>query len=81
MTDLELNLPPIQTDTKEFSRSFDFSLDFEKINFRRRPNLYRIGRGEEGVLLVEPYKSEILPFWAFEDEAQAAESSDKIIKK
>ena len=78
MTDLELNLPPIQTDTKEFSRSFDFSLDFEKINFRKRPNLYRIGRGEEGVLLVEPYKSEILPFWAFEDEAQAAESSDKI---
>lgn len=78
MTDFDINLPPLQTDTVPFSRSFDFSLDFEKINFKKRPKLYRIGRGEEGVLLVEPYKSEILPFWAFEDEAQATESSDKI---
>lgn len=78
MTDIELNLPVVQKDAKPFSRSFDFSLDFEKINFRKRPKLYRIGRGEEGVLLVEPYKSEILPLWSVEDEAQATESSDKI---
>ena len=78
MTDTELNSLSVETDAKLFSRSFDFSLDFEKINFRKRPKLYRIGRGEEGVLLVEPYKSEILPFWAFEDVAQATESSDKI---
>ena len=78
MTDNEqVSLTP-KSDAKPFSRSFDFSLDFEKINFRKRPKLYRIGRGEEGVLLVEPYKSEILPFWAFEDVAQATESSDKI---
>ena len=71
MTDNEpVSLTP-KSDAKTFSRSFDFSLDFEKINFRKRPKLYRIGRGEEGVLLVEPYKSEILPFWQFEDEAQA----------
>lgn len=44
------------------SNSFDYSLDFKKINFRERPELYRIGRGEQGVLLVEPYKSEILPY-------------------
>ncbi len=78
MTDNEqVSLTP-KSDAKPFSRSFDFSLDFEKINFRKRPKLYRIGRGEEGVLLVEPYKSEILPFWQFEDEAQATESSAKI---
>ncbi len=70
--------PMTDTDATTFSRSFDFSLDFEKINFRKRPKLYRIGRGEEGVLLVEPYKSEILPFWQFEDEAKATESSEKI---
>lgn len=34
-------------------------------NFRKHPELYRIGKGEQGVLLVEPYKSEILPFWKF----------------
>lgn len=60
------------------SNSFDYSLDFKKINFRERPDLYRIGRGEQGVLLVEPYKSEILPFWKFADEAKATESSEKI---
>lgn len=60
------------------STSFDYSLDFKKINFRKRPELYRIGRGEQGVLLVEPYKSEILPYWKFADETKATESSEKI---
>ena len=78
MTNNEQDSLTPKPDAKPFSRSFDFSLDFEKINFRKRPELYRIGRGEEGVLLVEPYKSEILPFWQFEDEAQATESSAKI---
>ena len=45
--------------------TFDYSLDFEKINFREHPELYRVGKGEQGVLLVEPYKSEILPHWRF----------------
>jgi hypothetical protein len=33
------------------------SSDFRSIDFRRQPELYRIGKGEQGVLLVEPYKS------------------------
>lgn len=64
--------------TRVYSQSFDYSLDFAKINFRERPELYRIGRGEQGVLLIEPYKSEILPFWKFADEDKARESSNKI---
>lgn len=60
------------------SNSFDYSLDFKKINFREHPELYRIGRGEQGVLLVEPYKSEILPNWRFADEEKAKYSSEKI---
>ncbi|MCC5624981.1 DUF4385 family protein, partial [Nostoc sp. CHAB 5715] len=40
--------------------AFDYSLDFKNINFRHHPELYRVGKGEQGVLLVEPYKSEIL---------------------
>lgn len=64
--------------TRVHSNSFDYSLDFKQINFRKRPELYRVGRGEQGVLLVEPYKSEILPYWKFANEAKATESSEKI---
>jgi len=58
--------------------SFDYSLDFNQINFRERPELYQIGRGEQGVLSVEPYKSEILPFWRFKNPDVARVSSEKI---
>ena len=60
------------------SNAFNYALDFDQINFRKRPELYRIGRGEQGVLLVQPYKSEILPFWKFADPEKATESSQKI---
>ena len=58
--------------------SFDYSLDFKQIDFRKRPELYKIGRGEQGVLLIEPYKSEILPYWKFKTEAIAERSAKKI---
>lgn len=35
------------------------------IDYRAHPNRYRVGKGEQGVLLCEPYKSEIVPFWRF----------------
>lgn len=60
------------------SNSFDYSLDFKQINFREQPELYQIGRGEQGVLLVEPYKSEILPHWRFANVEKAQHSSEKI---
>jgi hypothetical protein len=60
--------------------TFDYSLDFKKIDFRRQPELYRIGRGEQGVLLVEPYKSEILPHWRFRTPTEAKKSSAKIYR-
>ena len=59
---------------------FDYTLDFKAINFRQHPELYRIGRGEQGVLLVEPYKSEILPHWKFKTPQLAHQSADKIYK-
>ena len=59
---------------------FDYSLDFSSIDFRQHPELYRIGKGEQGVLLVEPYKSEILPHWRFKTAAEAKKSSTKIYK-
>ena len=39
---------------------------------------YTIGRGETGVLTFEPYKSLILPFWAFKTEAIASNSSSAL---
>lgn len=58
--------------------AFDYDLDFENINFRKNPELYKVGRGEQGVLLVEPYKGEILPLWRFKTPAIARDSSEKI---
>ncbi len=57
---------------------FDYSLNFKEIDFRQHPEYYRIGKGEQGVLLVEPYKSEILPHWRFKTPEIAQESADKI---
>jgi hypothetical protein len=58
--------------------TFDYSRDFNNIDFRQHPELYQIGVGEQGVLLVEPYKSEILPHWRFKTPEIARESSQKI---
>ena len=60
--------------------AFDYSMDFKTIDFRKSPELYKVGKGEQGVLLVEPYKSEILPFWRFKTPAIAQISADKIFQ-
>ena len=56
---------------------------FEKwnpdINYRDDPHLYNIGRGQQGVLLCEPYKSEICAHWRFKTVPEAIESSKKIL--
>ena len=57
---------------------FDYTIDFKKVNFREQPELYRIGKGEQGVLLVEPYKSEILPWWRFKSPEIARKSADEV---
>lgn len=62
------------------TEAFDYGLDYKTINFRRRPDLYRIGKGEQGVLLVEPYKSEILPHWRFKTPAIARRSAAAIYR-
>lgn len=60
---------------------FDYSLDFKAVDFRKSPHLYRIGKGEQGVLLVEPYKSELLPLWKFRTVAVAQQSAETIYEK
>jgi hypothetical protein len=58
--------------------AFDYTLDYSAIDFRKHPELYRVGRGEQGVLLVEPYKSEILPYWRFRTPEIAQKSAEEI---
>lgn len=59
---------------------FNYNLDFKTVDFRQQPELYRVGKGEQGVLLVEPYKSEILPHWRFKEPAVAKRSATAIYK-
>jgi hypothetical protein len=53
---------------------------YRDIDFRREPHKYLIGKGEQGVLIAEPYKSEILPHWRFATPKQAQESAAFIYK-
>lgn len=57
---------------------FPYDLDFTKIDFRKNPELYVVGKGEQGVLMVEPYKSEIVRYWKFKTPAVAEASAKKI---
>ena len=59
-------------------KAFDYSLDYRTLDLRAHPELYRVGRGEQGVLLVQPYKGEILPHWKFATPAAARKSSEEI---
>jgi len=48
------------------------------IDYKKNPEEYKVGKGEQGVLICEPYKGEILPHWRFKDRHIAKESSEKI---
>lgn len=50
------------------------------LDYRKHPELYRVGKGEQGVLICEPYKSEIGQFWRFKNKELASESSEKIFE-
>ncbi|KAK9721488.1 hypothetical protein K7432_003369 [Basidiobolus ranarum] len=60
---------------------FDYNLPYTTLNLREAPHLYHIGIGEQGVLLVEPYKSELLPLWRFRTPDIARESSQSLQAK
>ena len=61
-------------------KEFDYDLDYKKLNFTdtETRELYRIGRGEQGVLLVRPYTNTICNHWRFKTPDEAVKSSNKI---
>ena len=50
------------------------------VDYRKKPHLYLIGRGQQGVLICEPYKSEICAHWRFKTVPEAETSSRKILE-
>ena len=50
-------------------------------DYREHPERYRVGRGEQGVFRVEPYKGELLPLWKFRTPAEARKSAAAIGRK
>ncbi len=61
-------------------KEFDYKLDYKKLNFRKPEirKLYRIGRGEQGVLLVRPYTNFICAYWRFKTVPEAKLSAKRI---
>src|SRR6188768_1283512 len=64
-------------------------LDFDKsqypwrpdVDYRAHPEEYRVGKGEQGVLICEPYKSELVGLWRFKTPQIALESSAAVFAK
>jgi Domain of unknown function (DUF4385) len=63
---------------KKSSDKAGYAEVYRETDFRRHPERYRIGRGEQGVLIAEPYKREILPHWRFATPEKAQASAEKI---
>ena len=61
-------------------KEFDYNLDYKTLDFTNDETrkLYRIGRGEQGVLLVRPYTEQICKHWRFKNVPTATQSSHKI---
>ena len=62
-------------------KEFDYDLNYKELNFTNEETrqLYRIGRGEQGVLLVRPYTNDICAHWRFKTPDEAVKSSNKIL--
>ena len=61
-------------------KEFDYELDYKSLDFTdaETRKLYRIGRGEQGVLLVRPYTNDICAHWRFVNVRAAEKSSHRI---
>ena len=52
-------------------KEFDYNLDYKNLLFEKNDKRYRIGRGEQGVLLVRPYTNDICKHWRFKTPTEA----------
>lgn len=64
-------------------KEFDYSLDYKQLDFTKpsTAKLYRIGRGEQGVLLVRPYTTDLCKLWRFKTPDEARVSAEAIFDR
>ena len=60
-------------------KEFDYNLNYKRLKFKPNDKRYRIGRGEQGVLLVRPYTDDICKYWKFKTPEIAFESASRIL--
>lgn len=48
------------------------------VDYEKNPHLYEIGKGQQGVLICEPYKSRLHPIWRFKTVGEADTSRKAI---
>ena len=60
-------------------KEFDYNLNYKRLKFKPNDKRYRIGRGEQGVLLVRPYTDDICKYWKFKTPELAFESASRIL--
>ena len=60
-------------------KEFNYKFDYKNTMFMSNDKRYRIGRGEQGVLLVRPYTDDICKHWRFKTPSEAFVSSTKIL--
>ncbi|WP_188872581.1 DUF4385 family protein [Halarchaeum rubridurum] len=53
----------------------------DDVDYRAHPAAYEVGRGEEGVFRVQPYKSELLPLWGYADRETADRAGEGIYER
>ena len=59
-------------------KEFDYTIDYKNTLFSPNDSRYRIGRGEQGVLLVRPYTEIICKHWRFRTPSTARVSATRI---
>ena len=61
--------------------SSSVSYPYSGVDLRKHPEVYEIGRGEQGAFHADPYKGELLPLWTFKDAKAAKKSADDIYER
>lgn len=70
--------PLARATSRAMSSKEDASPNFMGTMSQAERMSYRIGRGEQGVLTFEPYKSELLPLWRFRTVPIAKQSAEDL---
>ncbi|KAN0059950.1 hypothetical protein ACQY0O_007923 [Thecaphora frezii] len=73
--------PPKRARTKRTNPKFPYHLPWKRLDVRASPHLYRPGIGEQGVLMVRPYKDELLPHWMFKTPDRARQSATALLAR